>query len=156
MTKTPLDIFTKREREVLKLLCEKSLPTKQIARLLSIANCTVSIHRQNIFRKTNLTSIQELCSWYYTNILNQPKPSKVFTYVFMYNTTYYMLTSTNKDLAKEKLANLLTRDITGCIDNIVKHPMYLEVYSKIKALDYLPKDVLALKFDTDLSKISKK
>jgi two-component system nitrate/nitrite response regulator NarL len=47
--------FSKRQREILELLC-LGLPNKVIAYRLGIVESTVKVHLKNIMRKLNLTS----------------------------------------------------------------------------------------------------
>lgn len=48
--------LTKREREVLLLICEKELSDKEISKELNIALSTVSVHRRHINEKLNVNS----------------------------------------------------------------------------------------------------
>jgi two-component system nitrate/nitrite response regulator NarL len=50
-----LEVLSPREKEIF-LLIAKSLSNKQIARDLDIAETTVKIHIQHIFKKLDLTS----------------------------------------------------------------------------------------------------
>ncbi len=53
------DVFTKREKEVLKLLV-KGKTSNEIANELFISKLTVDVHRRNLLRKANVTSAVEL------------------------------------------------------------------------------------------------
>lgn len=55
------DLFTRREREVLKLIVENK-SSKEIAELLFISQHTVNAHRKNILRKANAKTPLELVS----------------------------------------------------------------------------------------------
>lgn len=50
-----LDALTRRERQVMSLVCE-GLPNKSIARQLGISHKTVEIHRSNVLRKMSVPS----------------------------------------------------------------------------------------------------
>lgn len=61
-------VFTTRETEILKLLA-KGLGSKQIAKKLGIDSTTVSKHRQNMLRKTNLLNTGSLVNYAWNNHL---------------------------------------------------------------------------------------
>lgn len=66
LKRTP--VFTNREMQVLKFLA-KGLASKQIASKLGIREATVSKHRQNMLRKTNLLNTGALVNYAWNNHL---------------------------------------------------------------------------------------
>ena len=58
------DIFTRREREILKLMSQ-GLNNNEIARRLHISYHTVATHRKNIYRKSGCNGLQELLDFSY-------------------------------------------------------------------------------------------
>ena len=64
-----LDILSPREKDIF-LLIAKSLSNKQIARDLDIAETTVKIHIQHIFKKMDLTSRVQIAIFAATHGLN--------------------------------------------------------------------------------------
>jgi len=67
----PLEILTKREKEVIKLIAE-GFRSKDIAEQLSISIKTVEKHRSNLMKKLNLHSISSLTSYAIQNgFINQ-------------------------------------------------------------------------------------
>lgn len=61
-SETPLEILTKREREVIKFIAE-GFRSKDIAAQLSISIKTVEKHRSNLMKKLNLHSISSLTNY---------------------------------------------------------------------------------------------
>jgi DNA-binding NarL/FixJ family response regulator len=56
------DKLTKREKEILKLICN-GLSSNEISEKLFISPKTVEVHRTNIFRKTNVKNTARLVIW---------------------------------------------------------------------------------------------
>ncbi len=74
--KTPIDVliqnteFTKRELDVVKLLCLK-MSNNEIAKTLNLSTRTIEGHRYNISKKTNVSGVTELIEYVTQNNLFQ-------------------------------------------------------------------------------------
>ena len=70
--------LTKREKEVYELLATTSLTTKDIAKMLCVAESTIVRHKDNIYSKLMFHTRADLTRHYYEGILRKNDNRKEF------------------------------------------------------------------------------